>query len=64
MPCPLSLRLLLRAIKPWDKDGVIEIPIEEAPFGIAFEHLVLKYDITYVCNMEDIGAMAVALYIR
>ena len=64
VPCPLLLRLLLRAIKPWDKDAVIEILIDEAPLGITFDQLVLKDDITQVCNMEEIGAATVALYIR
>ena len=64
MTCPLSLRLLLRAIKHWDKDAVIEIPIDEAPFGITFDKLVLKDDISQVCNMEDIRATTVTLYIR
>ena len=64
VPCPLSLKYLLRAIKPWDKDAVIEIPIEAAAFGYAIDQLVLKDDITQVCKMEEIGATTMALYAR
>ena len=61
---PLLLKYLLRAIKPWDKDSVIEIPIEEAFFRYAIDQLVVKDDITKVCNMEEIGATTMTLYIR
>ena len=64
MPWPLSLLLLLRVIKPWDKDAVITISIEEATFGIAFDQLMLKDDITQVCKIQEIGVMVVTLYVR
>ena len=64
VPCPLSLSLLLKVIKLWDKDAVITIPIYEAAFGIAFDQLVLKGDITQVCKMQEIRVMTVTLYIR
>ena len=43
---------------------MIEILIEEAPFGYAIDQLVVKDDITQVCNMEEVGATIVELYIR
>ena len=64
MSCPLSLKYLLRAIKPWDKDAVIEILIEPAAFRYAIDQLVLKDNITQVCKMEKIGVTTVALYAR
>ena len=57
---PTIIKVFAEAIKPWDKDAVIEISIEEAPFGIAF----VKRDITQLCNMEEIGATTVTLCIR
>ena len=62
--CPLSLKYLLRTIKPWDKHAVIKILKESATFGYAIDLLVLKDDITQVCKMEEIGATTVALYTR
>ena len=43
---------------------MIEIPIEEAPFGYAIDQLVLKDDITQVCKIEEIGATTMVLYAR
>ena len=64
MPCPLSLKYLLRAIELWDKHAAKKIPIKAAAFGYAIDQLVLKDDITQVCKMEEIGATTMALYAR
>ena len=40
------------------------IPIEEAAFGIAFDQLVLKDDITQVYKIQEIGVTIVILYVR
>ena len=64
VPCPLSLRYLLRAVEPWDKDAPKEILIDAGAFGYAIDQLVLKDDITQVCKMEEIGATTMTLYAR
>ena len=38
---------------------MIMILIEEATFGIAFDQLVLKDDITQVCKMQEIEVTTV-----
>ena len=45
---PTIIIILLSAIKPWDKDAMITISIEEASFGIAYNQLVFKDEITQV----------------
>ena len=46
------------------KDALIHIPIDEGPFGIAFNLIVFKDDITQVCSMQRIGVVPVTLYVR
>ena len=55
---------MMRAIKPWDKDALIRVLIDEGVFGIAFQLLVFKDDITQLCSMQQIGAVPLTLYIR
>ena len=63
MSPPLSLSFLMRAIKPWDKDALIYILIDECPFGIAFNLILFKDDIMQVCSVQQIGALLVTLYV-
>ena len=51
VPLPLSLSFFMMAIKSWDKDALIHVLIDEYVFGIAFQLLVFKDDITQLCSM-------------
>ena len=53
----------MRAIKPWDKDALIRILIDEGAFGIVFHLIILKDYIMQVCSMKQIGALPLTLYV-
>ena len=59
---PLSLSFLMRDIKHRDKDILIHVLIDEDVFGMTFQLLVFKDDITQLCCMQRIGAAPMTLY--
>ena len=61
---PIIIIFFSESCKPWEKDGMIQIPIEEGPFGIAFNLFVFKDDITQIFRMQQIRAVSVTLYVR
>ena len=64
MTCPLLLSFLMRAIKPWDKDTLICVPIDDGVFEIVFQLLIFKDDITQLYSMQQIGVVPLTLYVR
>ena len=66
VPLPLSLSFLMRAIKPWDKNALIHVLIDEGIFGIifgiAFQFLVFKDNVTQLCSVQHIRVVLLTVY--
>ena len=54
----------MRAIKPWDKDALIRVPIDDGVFEITFQLLVFKDDIIQLCSTQQIGVVPLTLGMR
>ena len=64
VPLPLSLSFFMMATKSWDKGALICVLMDESVFGIAFQLLVFKDDITQLYSMQHIGVVPLTLYMR
>ena len=47
-----------------EKDALICVSIDEDVFGLTFQLLVFKDDITQLCSMQEFGAVLLTLYMR